>query len=138
MKHTVNLNTNHVGAQWFSVPQAKRLSNVTRKTKVSTIQNVSKIIKPGYSQVAAVNPVKVQEDTLYGFGGISYDGRTPAYFMGSTLERCSGQGLLTNLQSNTNDHTGASKRERSFVQENKYNFQAGPLKTLYVLANENN
>lgn len=48
--------------------------------------------------------------------------------MGSTLERCSGRGLLTNLQSNTNDHTGASKRERSFTQENKYNFQAGPLK----------
>lgn len=38
------------------------------------------------------------------------------------------RGLLTNLQSNTNDHTGASKRERSFTQENKYNFQAGPLK----------
>lgn len=48
--------------------------------------------------------------------------------MGSTLECCSGRGLLTNLQSNTNDHTGASKRERSFTQENKYDFQAGPLK----------
>lgn len=59
---------------------------------------------------------------------MGYDGRTPAYFMWSTLERCSGRGLLTNLQSNTNDHTGASKRERSFTQENKYNFQAGLLK----------
>lgn len=48
--------------------------------------------------------------------------------MGSTLECCFGRGLLTNPQSNTNDHTGASKRERSFTQENKYNFQAGPLK----------
>lgn len=37
-------------------------------------------------------------------------------------------GLPTNLQSNTNDHTGATKRERSWTQENKYNFQAGLLK----------
>ncbi len=78
--------------------------------------------------MTVVYPAKVQEDTVNGFSGISYDGRTPAYFMRSTLERCSGQGLLTNLQSNTNDHTGASKRERSFTQENKYNFQAGLLK----------
>lgn len=48
--------------------------------------------------------------------------------MRSTTERRSGRELLTNLQSNTNDHTGASKREKSYTQENKYNFQAGPLK----------
>lgn len=87
--------------------------------------------------MAAVSPVKVYKGTVHDFSGISYDRRTPEDFMRSPPERCTGQGLLTNLQYNTNDHTGASKRERSFTEENKILFPCESVQILYDQANEN-